>query len=81
LIFVSAGCAYDLIKGGENGFKFNPENVTEMAEALERIASYSTDLGLMGHRSKEIISDWTPEHFAKNLWKAILAGQNRGNHE
>jgi glycosyltransferase involved in cell wall biosynthesis len=75
----SVGCAYDLIKEGNNGFKFNPENVTEMAQAMERIASDSTARDVMGHRSREIISDWTPQHFAKNLWKAILAGQNRGN--
>ncbi|MBW4545035.1 MAG: glycosyltransferase family 4 protein [Symplocastrum torsivum CPER-KK1] len=75
----SVGCAYDLIKEGENGFKFNPENVTEMAQAMERTASNSTARDVMGHRSREIISDWTPQHFAKNLWKAILAGQNRGN--
>jgi 1,2-diacylglycerol 3-alpha-glucosyltransferase len=75
----SVGCAYDLIKEGENGFKFNPNDVTEIAQIMERIASDSTDRELMGHRSKEIISDWTPQHFAKNLWKAIVAGQSRGN--
>jgi glycosyltransferase involved in cell wall biosynthesis len=66
------GCAADLVKPGENGFTFPPEDAGQLARLLLRVA---TDDGraAMGRRSREVIADWSPARFADGLGRAVEA--------
>jgi len=71
LVSRTVGAAHDLVVDGENGFKFDPKSVGEITDALTRVAADSTDRAAMAARSREIVSRWAPEHFAKSLWAGV----------
>ena len=53
----------ELVHEGENGYLVNPEDVTELADSINK--ALSGDLKAMGQRSYEIISGYTYEEMAK----------------
>jgi glycosyltransferase involved in cell wall biosynthesis len=65
----TVGACYDLVRDGENGFRFDPGETSSIGRALTAMAT-SPDREAMGRRSLEIISEWTPEDFARNFWAA-----------
>jgi len=71
LVSNRCGCAADLVKEGFNGWTFDPDNVTALATMMERISLGGFDLSTMGNRSREIISLWGPERFAKGVESCI----------
>jgi glycosyltransferase involved in cell wall biosynthesis len=72
LISDRCGCAQDLVKPGVNGLIFDPFSVEDIAEKMLLISSEKNNLNQMSSESLEIISDYTPDSFAKNL---ILAAE------
>ena len=72
LVSKMCGCCEDLVAEGGNGFSFDPFDIDEITEKMVNVSS-GCDLQQMGQRSREIISNWTPEVFAENLWKAVKA--------
>jgi glycosyltransferase involved in cell wall biosynthesis len=72
LVSEKAGCRYDLVQDGANGFLFDPFDVGDMAQAMKRMASLSdVERQRMGQRSREIIADWGPDRFASGLYRAV----------
>ena len=76
LVSRNCGCAADLVEEGRNGFTFDPYDVDGLAKLLGMIASDECDRESMGQASREIISRWSPETFAKNLSKAAEVALN-----
>jgi len=75
LVSEKAGCRYDLVEDGANGFLFDPFDVDDMGDAMRRMATVSdADRAAMGRRSREIIARWGPERFAEGLWAAVQVG-------
>lgn len=64
------GCAPDLVREGVNGFTFDPYDVDALADLMLKISSDACARRAMGKASREIISHWTPETFARNMIKA-----------
>ena len=77
LVSERAGCAQDLVRDGENGFRFDPADPAALARLLARLAAPETDRAAMGRRSREIIARWSPERFAEGLHRAAEAGRDR----
>lgn len=77
LVSERVGSAYDLVRDGENGFRFDPEQPDELARLMTTMASPSTDREAMGRRSEEIVAGWSPEQFGEGLWQAVQAGRDR----
>nr|WP_272506049.1 glycosyltransferase [Salinibacter ruber] len=73
------GCAPDLVEEGRNGFSFSPSDDDALTDALVRIASPDCDRAAMGGASREIIADWTPETFARQLLRAARAAREHVN--
>ena len=73
LVSERCGCIPELIQEGKNGFTFDPCNTIECAEYMEHLASRKCDRKAMRDRSREIISNWTPETFADGLLAAAQA--------
>ena len=78
LVSTGTGCAPDLVREGENGWTFAPEDTEHLAALLARIASGS-DRERLGARSREIIAAYTPEAFGDGLWRAVEAGRARSD--
>lgn len=74
-----AGCTHDLVRDGENGFRFDPRDVEGLAERLVRMAAQDTDLMAMGRRSEEVVEGWAPGAFGRGLWEAVHAGRDRAD--
>ena len=72
------GCASDLVREGENGFTFDPENTSGMAACLARLAEFDPlDRERMGRRSRELVAAFTPEAFAEGLSAAVACARER----
>jgi glycosyltransferase involved in cell wall biosynthesis len=69
------GCAPDLVEEGRNGFSVSPSDDSALADALVRIADPACDRAAMGQASREIIADWTPDTFARQLLRAARAAR------
>jgi glycosyltransferase involved in cell wall biosynthesis len=74
LVSNRCGCAVDLVKNGENGWTFDPNDEELMADLMLRIASDEEKRKAMGFKSREIIEEWGPDRFATGVKLAIEAG-------
>ncbi len=61
------GCASSLVKDGENGFAFDGTSAELLAAHLLWLHEHADRLEKMGERSREIIKEYSPEHFANNV--------------
>lgn len=74
-VLVSEACgAASLVRGGENGFTFDPDDVGGMSRLMAHMASAEVDRDAMGRRSEQLIANWGPERFGKGMVEAIRMG-------
>jgi len=74
----AAGCVPDLVEEGGNGWSFDPNSVSGMAEALMRMHSlHPSARRAMGDRSLRIIAEWDLDRFAEALWEAAMLAVDR----
>ncbi|MCS7071668.1 MAG: glycosyltransferase family 4 protein, partial [Anaerolinea sp.] len=74
----AAGAVDDLVADGENGFIHSPGDWRAMAEAFTKLLS-APDLRVrMSMRSKQIITDYTPEKCAEGFYRAIMGITDQG---
>jgi glycosyltransferase involved in cell wall biosynthesis len=71
LVSNRCGCAPDLVREGVNGFTFDPYNVEQLAQLMLKLSTLNTQHSTLGSASREIISQWGPERFAKGLKEAV----------
>ncbi len=72
LVSSRCGCAPDLVRGGENGHTFEPNDTAVLADVMGRVAGMDRgSLAAMGTRSREIVAAFTPESFAAGLKAAV----------
>lgn len=79
LVSERAGCAHNLVEQDINGFTFDPLNTNELANLLTNVSDPHTDLKAMGKASKEIIANWSPERFGRQIWAAADAALQRSS--
>ncbi|PWU09036.1 MAG: hypothetical protein C5B50_28215 [Verrucomicrobia bacterium] len=73
------GCTADLLEEGRNGFRFDPYDSGMLAGRMSELSRMGEDqLNFCGAASKEIISRWGPEAFAKGLHQAVEAAREAG---
>ncbi len=72
------GCAPDLVREGENGHTFEPDDARALSDILRQIARMDADrLVSMGKCSREIVAAFTPKAFAEGLKGAINCARSR----
>ena len=77
LVSSRCGCVPELVHEGVNGHAFDPSNADELAECLLRMSSGVDDVTAMGNASREIVSRWTPQGFARSLHASVAAARKR----
>ena len=79
LVSNRCGCAPDLVRGGMNGFTFEPFDAEAIAEAMFKVSTLSEDrLATMGETSRRISAEWGPERFASGLAAAAECARQIG---
>jgi 1,2-diacylglycerol 3-alpha-glucosyltransferase len=68
-VFVSDRCgsANSLVSDGVNGFVFDPSVKGALTRVLNSVVPDRARLADMGAKGKEIIAEWSPDRFARNL--------------
>lgn len=75
LVSRKAGCYADLVREGENGFTFHPGDADTLTALMRRVSSLPpSERDRMGERSREIITAWPLDLFARSLWDAVRIG-------
>lgn len=70
----TVGACASLVKDGENGFTFSPQQTAEMVQSLLKIHRVDEgDRRQMGRASQVIIANYGPDQFGRGLLKAISA--------
>jgi len=67
-----AGCAADLIKA--NGLTTAPRDVQQLARAMEELAKDASLREEMSLRSRQLISNYSPDQCASGIAKAAISG-------
>lgn len=65
----ACGVALDLVRDGVNGYVFRTGDVGDLAGRLEKMLR--ADLAAMGRASRALVSQWTPDHSAQSLGRAV----------
>ena len=61
-----------------DGILFDPHDVQNITAAMVSMSRYTDEQRtVMGQRSMEIVSRWTPRHFGEGLFAAIHAARKR----
>jgi len=66
-----AGAVFDLVFPGVNGYIFDPEDRSDLVDAMLRMSSDQVDRENMGTASRRLISGYTPEAWAATLADCI----------
>ena len=69
IVSEKCGCAIDLVKNGENGFLFSPDNIEQLTLILRKFMNQEVDLERMGELSEKIIQEYSPENVAKEMYE------------
>ena len=77
LVSKQCGCAASLVTDGENGFVFDGESVEQLTAKLRWMHENAHELPRMGERSREIIQDFSPENFARNILSLYSSCRSR----
>lgn len=75
------GCWPELVHNDENGWTFCPLNQDDIVRMLKLAVDNQTRLPAMGQRSREIVSQFTPQHAARAIFDACqiaLSHRRRG---
>jgi glycosyltransferase involved in cell wall biosynthesis len=65
------GCAIDLVKYGQNGFTFSPDNQEELSSLLLKFMNNEVDSEQMGLVSQRIIQAYSAENVALEMYKGF----------
>ncbi|AKD56927.1 glycosyltransferase [Spirosoma radiotolerans] len=65
------GCASDLVREGENGFVFDPQNQHQLTALLLRFMNGKVDQTNMQEASKKIIAPYSPQAVASDMLDGI----------
>jgi glycosyltransferase involved in cell wall biosynthesis len=71
LVSKACNCAIDLISPGINGYVFDPSDVTELSQLMLKLSSGQVDLQSMSRAAQHVISAWTLDTYAQNLFQVI----------
>jgi glycosyltransferase involved in cell wall biosynthesis len=75
LISNRAGSVPDLVREGENGYSFDPEDHESLASHLEEYAKHPHLIRQHGERSMEIVSSYNPDASANAFLWAVAKGK------
>jgi glycosyltransferase involved in cell wall biosynthesis len=71
LVSNRCGCAQDLVQEGINGFTFDPFNTDQLAQLMSQLSTSNFQLSTFASASRQIITSWGPERFARGLHQAV----------
>jgi len=81
LVSDHCGCAQDLVRPGENGYVFPPNDLAALRGHLIRLMHPETDREAMGRQSAQMIESYSPPTVAAEMLRSFvhLAGDRRSS--
>ena len=77
LVSDRCGCARDLVVPGENGWTFDPGDVSALTRLMGRVAAMSPETRAgMGAASQRIVAGFSPEVFGENMHRGVEAARS-----
>jgi glycosyltransferase involved in cell wall biosynthesis len=78
----TVGARYELVRDGENGMLFDPNDSDDITSAMIRVAEMEPERrAAMGRRSEAIVADWTPARFGRQLMAAAGLVSAKGSRQ
>lgn len=78
LVSRRCGCAAELVREGENGFTFDPDDAKGLAGLLQQMAEEPRERReALGRAGRAAIAAWSPDAFASGLWSAAASADRR----
>ncbi|MBC8011669.1 MAG: glycosyltransferase family 4 protein [Burkholderiales bacterium] len=74
------GAAPDLVRPGENGYQFYPDNPEELALCLQRICARDDLAAKMAKQARVDIADWSVDRFTRGALAATTAALRPWDH-
>jgi 1,2-diacylglycerol 3-alpha-glucosyltransferase len=72
LIGRSIGAGYELVREGENGWRFDADRDEDITRTLLAVTALSDEQrAAFGARSREIVADWGPRRFGEGMLAAV----------
>ena len=71
IVSEKCGCAIDLVKNGENGFTFEPNNSELLIDILLKFMNKEVNSVKMGMISEQIITDYSPQNVASEMYRGF----------
>jgi len=76
LVSNRAGCAPDLVREGENGWTFDPDDVPLLTTLMARVGRLSdSERERLGARGQKLIADWSLDRFVDGALSAARLAQ------
>jgi glycosyltransferase involved in cell wall biosynthesis len=78
LCSTGAGAA-ELVREGENGYCFAPNDPEALAAAMQRLITDPSQIAAMGERSKAIMADYSPQQageFLRHVAVVVMGGES-----
>ncbi|MEI6680036.1 MAG: glycosyltransferase family 4 protein [Mariniphaga sp.] len=73
LVSRECGCSQTLVSEGVNGWLFDPDNLTEITEAIRKLDQLSpSQWSAMGQASFQIIKEWDLPRFTQGVLEALI---------
>ncbi|QDK79605.1 glycosyltransferase family 4 protein [Spirosoma sp. KCTC 42546] len=66
------GCAIDLVRNGQNGFVFDPDQPAQLTHQLVLFMDNSVDTEQMGKAAKQLIAPYAPEVVAQEMLDGFI---------
>jgi len=71
LVSKPSGCVEDLVKEGQNGFTFNPNQRRDLVKKMRYFVENSSHLTRMGEASRQIVASFEPEKVAHEMLRGM----------
>lgn len=68
----TVGAGHELVREGQNGWRFDPGDPQSMTQAMVKLANLSPEARQqLGQQSRQLVSTYTPADFAAGLFQGI----------
>jgi len=71
IVSEKCGCAIDLVRNGENGFIFSPNNIEQLTSILLKFMNKEVSFDQMRKISDQIIQEYSPQNIAKEMYEGF----------
>lgn len=74
LVSSRCGCREDILQPGISGYLFDPDDPRQLSLSMQAVGADSGKAARMALAGQNVIAEWSPDRFARNLRRAVDHG-------